>query len=175
MRTTSDITLTTRYIHNWVSFLLSPNCFILSGVISNCPLLFPSTILDTFQLGGLISWCHIFLPFHTVHVVFQARIMAWVAISFSRRSSWLRDWTRVSLIVGIVQFSAVQSLSRVWLFATPWIAARQASLSITNSGVQSNSRLSSQWCHPAISSSVIPFSCPQSRQHQRLFHWVNSS
>ena len=29
-------------------------------------------------------------------------------------------------------FSSVQSLSRVWLFATPWIAARQASLSITN-------------------------------------------
>ena len=32
-----------------------------------------------------------------------------------------------------LQFSSVQSLSRVWLFATPWIAARQASLSITNS------------------------------------------
>ena len=31
------------------------------------------------------------------------------------------------------QFSAVQSLSRVWLFVTPWIAAHQASLSITNS------------------------------------------
>ena len=31
------------------------------------------------------------------------------------------------------QFSSVQSLSRVWLFATPWIAARQASMSITNS------------------------------------------
>ena len=31
------------------------------------------------------------------------------------------------------QFSSVQSLSRVRLFATPWIAARQASLSITNS------------------------------------------
>ena len=31
------------------------------------------------------------------------------------------------------QFSLVQSLSRVRLFATPWIAARQASLSITNS------------------------------------------
>ena len=30
-------------------------------------------------------------------------------------------------------FSSVQSLSRVWLFATPWIAALQASLSITNS------------------------------------------
>ena len=32
-----------------------------------------------------------------------------------------------------VQFSLVQSLSHVWLFATPWTAACQASLSITNS------------------------------------------
>ena len=32
-----------------------------------------------------------------------------------------------------IQFSSVQSLSCVWLFATPWTAARQASLSITNS------------------------------------------
>ena len=31
------------------------------------------------------------------------------------------------------QFSSVQSLSRLWLFTTPWTAARQASLSITNS------------------------------------------
>ena len=40
-----------------------------------------------------------------------------------------------------VQFSSVQSLSRVRLFATPRIAARQASLSITNS--QSSFRLTS--------------------------------
>ena len=40
-----------------------------------------------------------------------------------------------------VQFSSVQSLSRVQHFATPWIAARQASLSITNS--QSSLRLTS--------------------------------
>ena len=33
----------------------------------------------------------------------------------------------------LVQFSSVQFLSRVWLFVTPWIATRQASLSITNS------------------------------------------
>ena len=32
-----------------------------------------------------------------------------------------------------VQFSSVQSLSHVWLCVTPWTAARQASLSITNS------------------------------------------
>ena len=33
----------------------------------------------------------------------------------------------------MIQFSSVQSLSRVRLFGTPWTAARQASLSITNS------------------------------------------
>ena len=36
-------------------------------------------------------------------------------------------------MVTTVQFSSVQSLSHHWLFATPWIAARQASLPITNS------------------------------------------
>ena len=41
----------------------------------------------------------------------------------------------------IVQFSSFQSLSCVQLFATPWIAARQASLSITNS--QSSLRFTS--------------------------------
>ena len=35
--------------------------------------------------------------------------------------------------VALWSFSSVQSLSRVWLFATPWTAACQASLSITNS------------------------------------------
>ena len=42
--------------------------------------------------------------------------------------------------------------------------------------VHSNSCPSSQWCHPAISSSVVPFfSCPNPSQHQSLFQWVNSS
>ena len=56
--------------------------------------------------------------------------------------------------------NSVQLLSRVWLFATPWIAACQAS---PTPRVHPNPRSSSQWCHPAISSSVVPFSsCPQS-------------
>ena len=62
-----------------------------------------------------------------------------------------------------LQFSSVQSLSRVWLFATPWTAAHQASVSITNSLVYSNSCPLSRWCHPTISFSVVPFSsCLQS-------------
>ena len=41
----------------------------------------------------------------------------------------------------LFQFSSVQLLSRVWFFVTPWIAALQASLSITNS--RSSLRLTS--------------------------------
>ena len=62
-----------------------------------------------------------------------------------------------------IKISSVQLLGRVRLFVTPWTAARQASLSITNSGVHPNPCPLSRWCHPAISSSVVPFSsCPQS-------------
>ena len=62
-------------------------------------------------------------------------------------------------------FSSVQLLSRVQLFATPWIATHCPSPPCPSPapGVYSNSCPSSRWCHPAISSSVFPFSsCPQS-------------
>ena len=36
----------------------------------------------------------------SVHGIFQARVLEWVAISFSRGSSRPRDWTRVSRIAG---------------------------------------------------------------------------
>ena len=87
---------------------------------------------------------------------------------------------RISVIMDIssVQFSSVQSLSRVRLFVTPWIAARQASLSITNSW--SSLRLTHvhqvsdaiQPSHP-LSSPSPP--APNPSQHQSLFQWVNSS
>ena len=66
--------------------------------------------------------------------------------------------------VSLVQFSRVQCLSRVQLFATPWTAARQTSLSITNS--QSLLKLmsiesvmpSSHFipCHPLLLPSIFP-------------------
>ena len=62
-----------------------------------------------------------------------------------------------------IQFSSVQSLSCIWLFAAPWTAAHQASLSITNS--RSSLKLMSieSVMPPTISSSVVPFSsCLQS-------------
>ena len=48
------------------------------------------------------------------------------------RYFWRRQLVERLDLLG-VQFSSVQSLSHVRLFATPWIAAHQASLSITNS------------------------------------------
>ena len=81
-----------------------------------------------------------------------------------------------------IYIGSVQLLSRVWLFATPWITAHQASLSITNSWSFSNLCPSSRWCHPAISSSVVPSSsCPQSLPASgsfpmsQLFAWGNQS
>ena len=40
------------------------------------------------------------LPGSYIHGILQARILEWVAIFFSRGSSWLRDWTRVFCIAG---------------------------------------------------------------------------
>ena len=66
------------------------------------------------------------------------------------------------------EFSSVQLLSRVWLYATPWIAARQASLSITNS--QRSPKLTSMelvmpsshliLCHPLL---LLPQTPPSIR------------
>ena len=69
-----------------------------------------------------------------------------------------------------VQFSSVQSLSPVRLCATPWITARQASLSITIS--QSSLRLTSIESVMPSSHLVLchPFSsCPQSLQASKSF------
>ena len=58
---------------------------------------------------------------------------------------------------------SVTPLSHVRLFATPQTAACQASLSFTNCWSLLKLMFISRWCHPTISSSVIPFSpCLQS-------------
>ena len=66
-------------------------------------------------------------PGFSIHGILQAIILEWVAIPFSRRSFWPRNWTWVSRIAGRfitvwatrkspnLSFSSVQSLSRVRL------------------------------------------------------------
>ena len=65
-------------------------------------------------------------------------------------------------IIFCVQFSSVQSLSRVWLSATHELQHARPPCPSPTPGFHPNPCSSSWWCHPAISSSVIPFSCPQS-------------
>ena len=62
----------------------------------------------------------------------------------------------MNLNLNLKPFSSVQSLSYVWLFATPWIAACQASLSITNS----RSSLTLTSIKSAMPSSHHIFCCP---------------
>ena len=102
-----------------------------------------SVVSDSFRPDGWNS-----PPGSSVHGILQARILGWVAISFSRGSSWPRDWTQclrhcwqtlyclrdhdkkcICFDRKSLEFSC--SVSHVQLFATPWTAALQASLAFT--------------------------------------------
>ena len=69
------------------------------------------------------------LPFHLVYALQFLHLLLFFNVFFK---PFLRVVEKL-LYTQYIQFSSVQSLSPVWLFATPWIAARQASLSITSS------------------------------------------
>ena len=85
--TALDLTFTTRHSHNWISFPLLRSLFLIFGAIS---LILPSSKLYTYQPGGLIFQCHIFLPFHTDHGVLEARILEWFAVPFSSGPFFVR-------------------------------------------------------------------------------------
>ena len=93
------------------------------------------------------------LPGSSVHGIFQARILEWVAIS-SRGSSWPRDGTLFSW-VSQVQFSRLVVSNPLQPHGLQH--ARPPCPSPTTR-VYSNSCPLSSWCHPTISSSVVPFS-----------------
>ena len=94
----------------------------------------------------------------------------------SKRGIFFQTWEYMPPYKISIQFSSIQSLTRVRLFATPWIAARQSSLSITNS--RSSLRLTSIRVSDAIQASYplsSPSPAPNPSQHQSLFQWVYSS
>ena len=94
------------------------------------------------------------------------------------RVHWVSNATQPShplLPPSTLQFNSVQSLSRVQLFATPWAAECQASLSNTNSrsppklmSIESDASQPS----PPVSSPSPP--ALNLTQHQGLFQWVSS-
>ena len=101
----------------------------------------PPTPIQKWLRG--LNWDKIALALNVILAVSNAcAIWSWVNYVFSLCLSFVicKMWVRVGLSYRFPMrikwdnaWSSVQSLSHVWLFATPWIAARQASLSIANS------------------------------------------
>ena len=140
-------------------------------------------------------------PGSPVPGILQARALVWVAISFCNAWKWkvkakslsrvrlfATPWTedhQAPLSMGwYTQFSSVQSSCSVMSHSL-WPHESQHTRPPCPSPtprVHSDSQPSSQWCHPAISSSVVPFSsCPQSLPASesfpmsQLFTWGGQS
>ena len=103
-----------------------------------------------------------------------AACQASLSMGFSRQEYWSE--LPLSSPVG-VSAAAAQSLQSCPTHCDPMNCSTPGlPVPLPTLGVHSYSFPSSQWCHPAISSSVIPFSsCPNPSQHQGLFQWVDSS
>ena len=84
---------------------------------------------------------------------------AWCAVvhGVAESQTWLSDWTELNVLGSFV----VQSLSLVWLIATPWTAARQASLSFTISWsllklISIEPMMPSRYSHLLLLASIFP-------------------
>ena len=107
----------------------------------------------------------------SIHGIFQARVLEWGVIAFSRGSSQCRDQSCV-FFTGrqIVYPWATREILRIWLNVQLSHSVMSDSLQAHGlqhtrlpcpspiPGAYSNSCPLSRWCHPTISSSVIPFS-----------------
>ena len=131
-----------------------------------------SSLLQIMMLSCLVMSDSLILPDSSVHGIFPIRILEWVTISPSRRSSWLKDQMASPVLLCLLHgrwilyhFSSVQ-FSRSVMSDSLWpheLQHARPPCPSPTTGVHSNPCPSSWWCHPAISSSVLPFSsCPQS-------------
>ena len=123
------------------------------------------------------------LPVSSVHGVSQARILEWVVMPSSRRSSQSKDRTWGSCIGRQILHrwatrEALQLLYLLLLFSllvlsnSLWAQVLQHSRLLCpplSFRVCSDSCPLSWWCYLAVSSSVAPFSCPQSFPSIRVF------
>ena len=114
-------------------------------------------------------WIFICILWYFCHNITAGMMKGWK----ERHLKWCR--TYFSLLC-LDQFRSIQPISHVQLFATPWTAARQTSLSITNS--RSLFKLMS--IETMMTSKNLVLCCPllflpSISQHQGLFKWVSSS
>ena len=150
---------------NWASqegvVFVSPEVLTLVCGFSFVPF---CSIFTGFPLSLSFNHCHFLLLFPILTAEHKEGKMIFNVV-------WAVGADRTHFNKKLIKFSSVQSLSRVRLFATPWTAACQASLSFTDS--QSLFKLMSiQPSHPLLSPSPPAFNISH---HQGLFWWVSSS
>ena len=93
----------------------------------------------------------------------SAHFLTWLFVFLILTWLYILEINFLSVASFAVQLSSVQSLSHVRLFGTPESQHARPPCPSPTPGVHSNSCPSSWWCHPDISSSVVPFSsCAQS-------------
>ena len=115
-----EFTFITRHIHNQESCLLGPSCFLLSGVVSICPLLFCSNMLDTFRPEGLIFYCHIFCLF--MQFMGFSWLASWSGLPFCppidhvlselssvTRPSW---WSNMAWLIASLNYASLFAMTR---------------------------------------------------------------
>ena len=144
-------------VHRFISFY---KCCLLFSVKtrSHCSTYF-RTCFVLFSLTSVFQ--HFFMKWH---VALTPTLPMEHYLIVVRQCKW---WLRILTVVP----SSVQALSfsRFRLFVTPWTAACQTSLSITNSQRLLKFMSISQWCHPTISSSVSLLLLPSIFPSIRVF------
>ena len=129
-------------------------------------------------------------PGSPVSGIFQARIMEWVAMPPSR-IFLTQEWNShfMSPVLAGRFFTTNANLKPMYMFSSAQFSYSVMSSALWSHGLQhgklpcpsptpgaySDSCPSSQWCHPTISSSVVPFFILYLSQYQGLFRWVSSS
>ena len=129
------------------------------------------------NLWKILPSMHIYIYVHTHTHIYQLISSTQTWISWFRWAfCYMTSQNKYLKILNSYVFSSVQSHSHDSLFVTPWTAAHQASLSITNS--RSLLKLTVHWVSDVIQPSY-PLLSPSPPvfnlfQHQGFFKWVSS-
>ena len=107
--------------------------------------------------GAILGWCY-----HVQECKFSCSDHI-VSLSFPIVGKWVHIYQIHKILSSTKVFSSVQWLSRVWLLWPHGLQPAKPPCPSPTPRVYSNSCPLCRWCHPTISSSVVPFSsCPQS-------------
>ena len=79
----------------------------------------PVALLDAFRPRGFIFQYHIFLFFHTVHGVLEARILKWFAIPFLPIHV---GWPCIARLIGSLSYTSPFTTTRLWSMWSFWLA-----------------------------------------------------